>query len=66
MTRSVTGALHGASGYDAGSNLIQPVESFILAESAEHKRELSPIDHQNVIREARDNLYSAAVSDLEP
>ncbi|WP_395331233.1 DUF1254 domain-containing protein [Novosphingobium sp. BL-8H] len=30
-----------------------------------HKRELSPIDRQNVIRQNRDTLYSAAVFDLE-
>jgi hypothetical protein len=31
----------------------------------EHKRELSPIDQQNVIRQNRDTLYSAAVFDLD-
>ena len=31
----------------------------------EHKRELSPIDSQNVIRQNRDTLYSAAVFDLD-
>jgi hypothetical protein len=31
----------------------------------EHKRELSPIDHQNVIRQNRDTLYSAAIFDLD-
>lgn len=31
----------------------------------EHKRELSPIDHQNVIRQNRDTLYSAAILDLD-
>ncbi|MBY5322733.1 DUF1254 domain-containing protein [Rhizobium leguminosarum] len=31
----------------------------------EHKRELSPIDNQNVIRQNRDTLYSAAVFDLD-
>jgi hypothetical protein len=31
----------------------------------EHKRELSPIDHQTVIRQNRDTLYSAAVFDLD-
>jgi hypothetical protein len=30
-----------------------------------HKREVAPIDHQDVIRENRDTLYSAAVFDLE-
>ncbi|MBB3604616.1 hypothetical protein FHT40_004294 [Mycolicibacterium sp. BK556] len=30
-----------------------------------HYRELSPIDHQRVIRQNRDTLYSAAVFDLE-
>jgi hypothetical protein len=57
------------------------VENFIRAESDlyfsavalkeggfgkfEHKRELSPIDNQNVIRQNRDTLYSAAVLDLD-
>jgi hypothetical protein len=57
------------------------VENFVRAESDlylsavalkedgfgkfEHKRELSPIDDQNVIRQNRDTLYSAAVFDLE-
>lgn len=31
----------------------------------EHKRELSPIDNQNIIRQNRDTLYSAAVFDLD-
>lgn len=31
----------------------------------EHKRELTPIDHQTVIRQNRDTLYSAAVFDLD-
>ena len=31
----------------------------------EHKRELTPLDHQNVIRQNRDTLYSAAVFDLD-
>ncbi|HEX8058151.1 MAG TPA: DUF1254 domain-containing protein [Novosphingobium sp.] len=31
----------------------------------DHKRELSPIDDQNVIRQNRDTLYSAAVLDLD-
>jgi len=31
----------------------------------EHKRELSPIDQQTVIRQNRDTLYSAAVFDLD-
>jgi hypothetical protein len=57
------------------------VENFIRAESDlyfsavalkeggfgkfEHKREVSPIDNQNVIRQNRDTLYSAAVFDLD-
>jgi hypothetical protein len=57
------------------------VETFIRAESDlyfsavalkeggfgkfEHKREVSPIDNQNVIRLNRDTLYSAAVFDLD-
>jgi len=57
------------------------VENFVRAESDfylkavalkedgfgkfEHKRELSPIDAQTVIRQNRDTLYSAAVFDLE-
>src|SRR5208282_5337139 len=31
----------------------------------EHKRELSPIDNQTVIRQNRDTLYSSAVFDLD-
>jgi hypothetical protein len=31
----------------------------------EHKRELSPIDNQTIIRQNRDTLYSAAVFDLD-
>ena len=31
----------------------------------EHRREVSPIDSQNVIRQNRDTLYSAAVFDLD-
>ena len=31
----------------------------------EHKREMSPIDNQTVIRQNRDTLYSAAVFDLD-
>jgi hypothetical protein len=31
----------------------------------EHKREVSPIDHQNIIRQNRDTLYSAGVFDLD-
>lgn len=31
----------------------------------EHKRQMSPIDNQNVIRQNRDTLYSAAVFDLD-
>ena len=31
----------------------------------EHHRELSPIDAQNIIRQNRDTLYSAAVFDLD-
>jgi hypothetical protein len=30
----------------------------------EHKREVTPIDHQTVIRQNRDTLYSAAILDL--
>lgn len=30
-----------------------------------HRRELTPIDNQNIIRENRDTLYSAAVFDLD-
>ena len=30
-----------------------------------HNREVSPIDNQNVIRQNRDTLYSAAVFDLD-
>mgnify|MGYP001380010811 CR=1 FL=1 len=30
-----------------------------------HKRELTPIDHQLVVRSNRDTLYSAAVFDLD-
>jgi len=30
-----------------------------------HNREMSPIDHQNVIRQNRDTLYSAVVLDLD-
>jgi len=57
------------------------VENFIRAESDlyfgavavkenglgqfEHKREVSPIDNQNVIRQNRDTLYSAAIFDLD-
>ncbi len=57
------------------------IENFIRAESDlyfsavalkeggfgrfEHKREVSPIDNQNVIRQNRDTLYSAAVLDLD-
>jgi hypothetical protein len=57
------------------------VENFIRAESDlymsavalkedgfgkfEHHRELSPIDAQNIIRQNRDTLYSAAVFDLD-
>src|SRR5271156_3842182 len=57
------------------------VENFIRAESDlyfsavalkedgfgkfEHKRVLSPIDDQTVIRQNRDTLYSAAVFDLD-
>jgi hypothetical protein len=57
------------------------VENFIRAESDlyfsavalkeggfgnyEHKREVSPVDNQNVIRQNRDTLYSAAVFDLD-
>jgi hypothetical protein len=64
-----------------GDTVPVTVESFIRAESDlyfsavalkeggfgrfEHKREVSPIDHQNVIRQNRDTLYSAAVFDLD-
>ena len=57
------------------------VENFIRAESDlyfsavalkeggfgkfEHEREVTPIDDQNVIRQNRDTLYSAAVFDLD-
>jgi hypothetical protein len=64
-----------------GDTVPVTVENFIRAESDlymsavalkeegfgkfEHKRELSPIDNQNVIRQNRDTLYSAAVFDLD-
>ncbi|MGX1234738.1 hypothetical protein AB7M71_007830 [Bradyrhizobium japonicum] len=57
------------------------VENFIRAESDlyfsavalkeggfgkfEHKREVSPVDNRNVIRQNRDTLYSAAIFDLD-
>jgi hypothetical protein len=65
----------------AGNTVPVTVDNFIRAESDlyfsaialkgggfgkfEHKRELSPIDAQNVIRQNRDTLYSAAVFDLD-
>jgi hypothetical protein len=65
----------------AGATVPVTVETFIRAESDlyfsavalkeggfgkfEHKREVSPIDNQNVIRQNRDTLYSAAVFDLD-
>jgi hypothetical protein len=65
----------------AGATIPVTVETFIRAESDlyfsavalkeggfgkfEHKREVSPIDNQNVIRQNRDTLYSAAVFDLD-
>jgi hypothetical protein len=64
-----------------GDTMPVTVENFIRAESDryfsaiamkeggfgkfEHKREVSPIDNQNVIRLNRDTLYSAAVFDLD-
>jgi hypothetical protein len=64
-----------------GATVPVTVETFIRAESDlyfsavalkeggfgkfEHKREVSPIDNQNVIRMNRDTLYSAAVFDLD-
>ena len=65
----------------AGNTVPVTVENFIRAESDlyfsavalkengfgkfEHKRVLSPIDNQTVIRQNRDTLYSAAVFDLD-
>jgi hypothetical protein len=64
-----------------GDTVPVTVENFIRAESIlymsavalkedgfgkfEHHRELSPIDAQNIIRQNRDTLYSAAVFDLD-
>jgi hypothetical protein len=64
-----------------GDTVPVTVENFIRAESDlyfsaialkeggfgkfEHTREVSPIDHQNVIRQNRDTLYSGAVFDLD-
>ena len=64
-----------------GATVPVTVESFIRAESDlyfsavalkeggfgkfEHKREVSPVDNQNVIRQNRDTLHSAAVLDLD-
>jgi hypothetical protein len=75
----VPSGVHGQS--PGAGTVPVTVESFIRAETDlyfsavalkeggfgkfEHKREVSPIDNQNVIRQNRDTLYSAAVFDLD-
>jgi hypothetical protein len=80
-TAVLLAAINSAYAQSSGDTVPVTVENFIRAESDlylsavalkeggfgkfEHHREVSPVDSQNIIRQNRDTLYSAAVFDLE-